>query len=103
MENAFVEVAGNAQMIDVLKTELAVALADILKALIDPAGKDDLTDALANMVLLSYVLARRCGIVFQDIDSQVMDKAKLGILESHKLEKIFGDLSVLNQYISKRK
>jgi hypothetical protein len=91
-------VASNAKMIEVLKAEFIGEAADVLRVALAPGGRSELVDTLGGAVLLAYVLARRCGISFDELDTDVLGKAETGINEGHKLESTYGDLSLLKKH-----
>ncbi len=91
-------VASNAKMIEVLKSELIGEAADVLRAGLIPGGRGELLSALSGTILLSYMLARRCGISFTEIDSDILDKIADGIREGHMLEADFGDLTLMKKH-----
>ena len=91
-------VASNAKMIEVLKSELIGEAADVLRAGLSPGGREELLDALAGTVLLSYMLAKRCGISFSEIDMDISNKIGDGIRAGHTLETDYGDLSSLKKH-----
>ncbi len=93
-----VNVASNAKMIDVLKAEFISESADVLRAALSPNGRRELKDALGGAVLLAYVLAKRCGISFGELDEDVISKADTGITGAHMLETSYGDLSHLKKH-----
>jgi hypothetical protein len=98
MQQQSLSVASNAKIIEVLKSELVSEAADVLRAGLSPSGRADLKDALAGTVLLAYMLARRCGISFAEIDADIIGKIGDGIREGHTLEKDYGDLSSLKKH-----
>ncbi len=91
-------VASNARMIEVLKSEFIGEAADVMRAALIPDGRGELCETLGGAVLLAYVLARRCGITFEELDADVINKAESGINEGHKLESTYGDLSLLKKH-----
>lgn len=93
-----VNVASNAKMIEVLKAEFISESADVLRAALSPGGRAELLDTLGGAVLLAYVLARRCGIAFSELDQDVAQKAGTGIEDGHRLESAYGDLSLLKKH-----
>lgn len=93
-----VNVASNAKMIDVLKAEFISESADVLRAALSSNGRKELKDALGGAVLLAYVLAKRCGISFGELDEDVISKADAGITGAHMLETGYGDLSHLKKH-----
>ena len=60
-----------------------------------------LQDTLANIIMITYLLAKRLGISFTEIDYKVKEKIKLGISEDHSVERWYGDLSELKKHIDK--
>lgn len=97
------DIAEKAHLINVLKSQLLTEVSGIFRASLLSDGREELLETIANTVLLSYVLARRCGITYGEIDEKIEDKAKLGCLEEHKLEKNYQDLSSLKKHIGARK
>jgi hypothetical protein len=93
-----VNVASNAKMIEVLKAEFIGEAADVMRAALATGGRGELLDTLGGAVLLAYVLARRCGISFDELDADIVGKAETGINEGHKLESTYGDLSLLKKH-----
>ncbi|MDI6619121.1 MAG: MazG-like family protein [Clostridiales bacterium] len=98
-------VTGNIKTIEWLKVEILSALSSLNKGLLkgSKASKDVIADCIAGMVILLYLLSKRIGIEFSYIDSKVQNKLKLGILEEDEIEKDYGDLSKLLNYIRERK
>ena len=96
-------VASNAKMIEVLKAEFVGEAADVLRVTLSPNARGELIDTLGGTVLLAYVLARRCGVSFDEIDADVQSKIQAAIDDDHKLEKIYGDLSLLKKHFESGK
>lgn len=93
-----VNVASNAKMIEVVKAEFISESADVLRASLSQNSRGELLDALGGTVLLAYVLARRCGISFSELDNDVINKAESGITDRHTLESGYGDLSLIKKH-----
>lgn len=91
-------VASNAKMIEVLKSELVGTAADVLRAGLCGGARGELLDSLGGTVLLAYMLARRNGISFSEIDMDVIRKIDVSIGKRHALETDFGDLSSLKKH-----
>jgi hypothetical protein len=49
-------------------------------------------------VLLAYLLAKRCGVSFDELDAEILKKTESGIKEKHVLESNYGDLSLLKKH-----
>ncbi len=91
-------VASNAKLIEVLKAEFIGEASDVIRASLSPNGREELIDTLGGTVLLAYLLARRCGVSFAEIDAEILKKAETGIKEKHILESNYGDLSLLKKH-----
>ncbi|MCG4584810.1 MazG-like family protein, partial [Anaerosalibacter bizertensis] len=65
--------------------------------------KDDILDIISNVILVSYLLGKRLGLSYETINLKVENKIKLGMIEEHKIEKWYGDLSELNENFSNRR
>ena len=91
-------VASNAKLIEVLKAEFIGEAADVIRVTISPGARTDLIDTLGASMLLAYMLARRCGISYEELDADIVKKAESGIDEHHVLETSYGDLTLLKKH-----
>jgi len=97
-----IDITHNIKMIDWLKSELLTDIADLFKELVNGVREDTLDiigDTLSNLILVSYLLAKRLGISYNTIDLKIESKLKLGIIEEHELEKRYGDLTELSRHL----
>lgn len=103
MGNNGLDITKNIKVIDWLKSELLSSVATLFEVLVKgiKGQKDILTDVLANIILVTYVLGQRLGIGYDKMDRKIEDKIKLGVLEDHKLENWFGDLSALRRHLKR--
>lgn len=103
--NDEIDITGGIKTIEWLKTELLGAVTALFRVLLKGtrAGQDTISECLAGIIILTYLLARRLGIDFSSVDSKVQNKLKLGILEEDEIEKSYGDLSKLLGYMRDRK
>lgn len=101
--NKNVDVTKNIKMIEWLKSELLTAIALLFETLVMGIrnSQEKILDILANLILITYLLGRRLGITFERIDDKVKDKAKLGRIEEHDIEKWYGDLSELIKHLNR--
>lgn len=101
--NNGIDITKNIKIIDWLKSELLSSVASLFEILVRgiKGQKDILTDVLANIILVTYVLGQRLGINYAKMDRKIEDKIKLGVLEDHKLESWFGDLSSLRRHLNR--
>jgi hypothetical protein len=91
-------VASNAKLIEVLKAEFISEAADVIRVSLSPNGREEMIDTLGGTVLLAYLLAKRCGISFEELDSDIIKKTDSGIEDKHVLESSYGDLSLLKKH-----
>ena len=103
-KNNQVDIGKNIKMIEFLKVELLNSVAMLFEAMVKgiKEGQESLIEVLANIILVAYSLGKRLGIDYYIIDKKIQEKAKLHIIEDHHLEKWYGELSSLNQYIKNR-
>lgn len=100
--NQGVDIARNIKVIEWLKTELVGTVSALFRAMLKNS-QDAIEDALASMVVTIYVLARRLGVNFAQLDVRVESKVRNGIQEKHEIEDWYGDLTALLKYISDKK
>lgn len=95
------DVATRARTIEWLKTEVVDQVSRLFKAIWDGSSAR-LTDSLAGLIASSYILGRRLGVSFRDLDRAVADKLAKLKQEGHQLEDQYQDLSLLSEHIRKR-
>ncbi|SKC88316.1 MazG-like family protein [Maledivibacter halophilus] len=102
-DNNGIDIAKNIKIIEWLKSELLSSLASLFELLVKgiKGRQEAIGDILANIILVTYVLARRLGMSYSNLDMRVNDKIKLGVLEDHKIESWFGDLSELKKHMDR--
>ena len=66
-------------------------------------GQGVIQDILANLVLVTYLLGKRLGVSYSMIDSRILEKIRIGMLEEHEAEKWYGDLTDLGEYMKLKK
>lgn len=96
------DIARNIHVIEWLKSELIEAVAALFKGLLK-GSEEAILDCLASIVITVYILGRRLGINFGRIDLKIETKLRLSIEETHEVEKWYGDLSALNEYLDTKK
>ncbi|MCL4426034.1 MAG: MazG-like family protein [Firmicutes bacterium] len=95
-------IAKNIRVIEWLKTELAASLVAVYRALLK-GSEEAIIDGLAGLIMVSYVLGRRLGVSFAKIDLKVQARIRTLIDENHEVEKWYGDLSSLLQFLEAKK
>jgi hypothetical protein len=96
-----IQFAKSIKVVDWLKTEILDQVASLFKG-IHHASQSTMIDSLSGLVISIYVLARRMGFSFRELDQAVIHKAREHAREGHQLEEWYGDLSALEEYVSKR-
>ena len=99
--NKDVSITKNIRMIEWCKCELLAGVSSLFELCFKgaKASREAILDVLSNIIMVVYLIGRRLGVQYNDIDRKLESKLKLGILEEHEVEKWFGDLSDLNHYI----
>jgi hypothetical protein len=95
------DVATRARTIEWLKTEVVDQVSRLFKAIWD-GSSSRVKDSLAGLIASSYILARRLGIPYRDLDSAIQDKLSKLKQEGHLLEDQYHDLTELSEHIRKR-
>jgi len=100
--NQGVDIARNIRVIEWLKTELVDTVAALFKAMLKNSH-EAIEDALASMVVTVYVLARRLGVSFAQLDVRVESKVRNAIRDKHEMEDWYGDLTAFLKYMGDKK
>jgi hypothetical protein len=96
------DITRNIRLIEWLKSELLTDISNLFKVLVNGIKEDmqtSVSETLANVVLISYLLGRRLGLSYSAIEIKIENKIRLGILEDHDVEKYYGDLSELAKHL----
>lgn len=98
------DITKNVKIMEWMKTELILSLGDLFNLIFKGVKPLDeaLQDTLANIIMITYLLGKRLGISFTDIDYKVKEKIKIGIDENHSVESWYGDLSNLKKHIDNK-
>ncbi|KXZ40739.1 MazG-like family protein [Alkalithermobacter thermoalcaliphilus JW-YL-7 = DSM 7308] len=102
--NKGLEVTRNIKIIEWLKTEILSSVSALYDLMFNGARSTDevVQDVLANIIMTTYLLSKRLGLKYSDIDNKIKEKIKAAIIEEHKIEKWYGDLSTLKEHIKSR-
>lgn len=95
------DVAKRAKVIEWLKTEVVDHVSRLFKALWE-GSTTRVGDSLASLIMSSYILARRLGMSYRDMDNLLLDKLKKHKQEGHQLEDWYQDISALEEHMRKR-
>jgi CRP-like cAMP-binding protein len=91
----------NLKVIEWLKTELLGNVSSLFKLMIRKQEEKILV-LLANIVMSAYLLAKRLGYSFEQLNRQVEDRLKDNIRTQHKIENWYGELSELLEHFEKK-
>ena len=95
------DITKNMKLIEWMKNEILMSVSELFNILFKGVRSADegLQDILANIIMITYLLAKRLGISFNEIDYKIKEKISLGIKEDHSIEKWYGDLTNLKNHI----
>lgn len=98
------DITKNIKIIEWMKNEILMSVSDLFNLLFKGVKPLDetLQDTLANIIMITYLLAKRMGISFKEIDYKLKEKIRIGIEEDHSIERWYGDLSNLKKHIDNR-
>lgn len=98
------DITKNIKIIEWMKNEILMSVSELFNLLFKgvKSADDSIQDILANIIMITYLLAKRLGINFNEIDYKIKEKTSLGIKEDHSIEKWYGDLTNLKEYIKNR-
>lgn len=98
------DITRNVKIIEWMKNEILMSVSELFNILFKGvrSADDALQDILANIIMITYLLAKRLGISFKEIDYKIKEKASLGIKENHSIENWYGDLTNLKNHIENR-
>ncbi|WP_313755887.1 MazG-like family protein [Tissierella sp.] len=105
MKNKDIDIIKNMKTVEWLKAQLLNTVANLYSTLADgeESTKENLEDIISNLILESLLLGKRLGLDYENIESALRDNIKLNLIEEHKIEKWYGDLSILLEFIDKHK
>ena len=95
------DVAKRAKVIEWLKTELLDQVSRLFRG-IWQGSTIRIGDSLASIVMSVYILGRRLGLSYKQLDSLLVEKLKKHKQEGHQLEEWYQDISILEDHLRKR-
>ncbi|MGZ9585949.1 MazG-like family protein [Paenibacillus marinisediminis] len=95
------DLAKRAKVIEWLKTEVIDYVARLFRSLWE-GSTTKVVDSLASLIVSSYILGRRVGISYRELDDSILDKLQRSIQEGHQLEEWYQDISKLDEHLRKR-
>ena len=98
------DVTKNVKIIEWMKKELILSVGDVFDLIFKGVKPLDeaLQDTLANIIMITYLLAKRLGLSFSEIDYKIKEKIRIGIDQNHSVESWYGDFSNLKKHMENR-
>ena len=102
--NKEIDIIKNMKTIEWIKAEILVNISHLYKNMAnnEDTSRENLEDLISNIILESYILGKRLGIDYGSLDKALKTNIKLNLVEEHKIEKWYGDLSSLMEHIDRR-
>ncbi|MCX5779452.1 MAG: hypothetical protein NTV45_01235 [Firmicutes bacterium] len=90
------EITHNNKIVEWLKADLVdtVGTLSLMRS-----GSDATIDALANLIIIAYILGRRVGLSFQVIEMRIRHKLNNSINDAEETEQFYLDLINLQRYL----
>ena len=95
-----IDIANNIKTVELLKVELLQKVTDFygdISAEPDCETMSHLTEDVANLINIAYVMSLRLGLEFDDINDMMIKQLDAEIENNHLIEKRYGDLSKLKK------
>lgn len=105
MENKDIDIIKNMRTVDWLKAQLLSNVANLYSTLAhgEENTRENLEDSISNVILESLLLGKRLGLSYEGINKALKENIKINLIEEHKIEKWYGDLSSLLEYLNQQK
>jgi NTP pyrophosphatase (non-canonical NTP hydrolase) len=91
----------NLKIIEWLKSELLGNISTLFKSMASD-NQFDLLDVIVSIIMTTYLLARRLGYSFDQVDKKLNKKLEKNIEEKHQIEDWYGDLGSLLEHLQER-
>ncbi|MGM0501459.1 MAG: MazG-like family protein [Bacillota bacterium] len=91
----------NLKIIEWLKTELLSNVSSLFKLMIKNQ-EEKILAVLANIVMSAYLLAKRLGYSFEQLNRKLEERLKNNIQAQHQIESWYGELSQLLEHFQNR-
>jgi len=95
------DIAKRTKVIEWLKTEVMDYVARLFKSLWE-GSTAKVVDSLSSLIVSSYILGRRVGISYRELDDSILEKLQRSKQEGHQLEELYQDISALDEHLRKR-
>jgi hypothetical protein len=100
--NHDVDITGNIKVIELLKTQMLTNLAELYESMNKTVvDNDNRQKVLANIAIVNYILASRLGIDYNTLDSKIINRLKIGVLEEHN--SMHEDIEILLKHMDNKR
>lgn len=95
-----VDIAGTLKIIEQLKCQMLMDIAHLFSDLNEPSGSTNIErgDIMADMIIITYLLSKKLGIPYQQLNRRIVNKIRLGLIESNSSDRWRQELSELLKY-----
>lgn len=95
------DVATNIKIINWMKAELLESVGKLFKAMLK-SSNEAVTDAMAAIIIYTYLIGNKTGINFSQIDLKVKKRLSTSINNSKEIDQWHDDLMELLKYINNK-
>ena len=96
------EIVRKLRLIEWLKAELVGSVSRVFHALAKGA-EQPAADAMASVIVNCYVLGKRLGIDFPQMDEAISTRLEQNIKQETEVEKWYGDMSELRRHLRQKR
>lgn len=76
-----IDITKNIKMIEILKCQILNSVADLHTSLINYDEQEERKEIFADLTILTYILSNRLGISPKELETKIIKKLKLGVLD----------------------
>lgn len=93
------DIAQNIKLVEKLKGELLSSIAELYSGMASENNDNDRLQMFSDIIILTYILGSRLGINFSTMDTKIISRLRIGVLEENNV--LHGELVDLLKHISK--
>lgn len=102
MPGTDMDIAKNIKAVEWVKADLVDSLGNLFKNMVK-GSMDTIVDSLALIIINCFLLVKRLGLSFGQLDIRVWEKTSALLEEGHPLEDWYKDLSSLKTYLEMKR
>ncbi|BBB90617.1 MAG TPA: MazG-like family protein [Methylomusa anaerophila] len=87
------------RLIEGLKADLLINVGEVYRAMAQNRPQETVAGALAEVIITAYVLGRRLGLDYAEMDDIVVARLGQDIKKEPEIERWFGDLSEYRRHL----